>query len=82
MIYYKTLLILFSTIVIYLSPFARAADQNNSPQLIEPCKLISKSEAETILGIALGEGQYSEHKIVGQKICIYEASDKNSFDFL
>lgn len=91
MICYKNLLILFSAISIFIAPIflqgrndyiARAADQINSVQLIEPCKLVSKNEAEIILGTALREGQYSENKIVGQKMCIYEAADKNSFDFL
>ena len=88
---YKNLLILFSAIFIFLAlilfrerndHFAHAADRKNSTQLIEPCKLISKNEAESIMGTALREGEYSENKIVGQKICIYDAADKNSFVFL
>ena len=88
---YKDLLILFSAIFIFLAlilfqerndHIAHAANRKKSTQLIEPCKLISKNEAESILETALREGQYSENKIVGQKICIYEAADKNSFVFL
>lgn len=88
---YKNILILYSAIFIFSTliffqqkndHIVHAADRKNSNQLVEPCKLISKNEAESILGTALREGQYSENKIVGQKICIYEAVDKNSFVFL
>lgn len=88
---YKKTLILFSAISVFFAPVffqpgndhnAYAADRPNATQLIEPCKLLSKSEAESILGIGLNEGQYSENAIVGQKICIYEAADKDSFVFL
>lgn len=34
------------------------------------------------MGTALKEGQYSENKVVGQKICLYEAADSDSFAFL
>lgn len=88
---HKKLLILFSTTCIFLAPIfyqessdliTYAADRQNSTQLIEPCKLISKNEAESILGIGLREGQYSENAIVGQKICLYEAANNSSFAFL
>jgi hypothetical protein len=57
---------------------ANADDGNKSTNLIEPCKLITKNEAESIMGTALHEGQYSENKIVGQKICLYEAMNNSS----
>ncbi len=65
---------------------SNAADQkepakNSSTKLIEPCELITKTEAEGIMGEALKEGKYSEQKMVGQKICLYEAADENSFVF-
>ena len=61
---------------------APAADEKSASQLLEPCELISKAEAEEIMGTALKEWQYSENKVVGQKICLYEAADSNSFVFL
>jgi len=59
-----------------------AAEGQDSVPLVEPCELISKVDAEAIMGTALKEGQYSENKVVGQKICLYEAADKDSFAFL
>ena len=47
-----------------------ASDQDNSMPLIDSCELISKAEAEKIMGTALKEGQQSENKVVGQKICL------------
>lgn len=61
---------------------ACAAGQKKAAQLIEPCELITQAEAEEIIGTALKEGQYSENKVVGQKMCLYEAADENSFAFL
>jgi hypothetical protein len=60
----------------------KATDHNDSVPLLEPCELLSKAEAEEIMGISLKEGQQSENKVVGQKICLYEAADSNSFAFL
>jgi hypothetical protein len=40
-----------------------AADGKDSAPLVEPCELITKVEAEGIMGTALKEGQYSENKI-------------------
>lgn len=88
---HKNVLILFSAIFIFFALFlfqkqngqiARAADPKNATQLIDPCTLIAKNEAEIIMGTGLREGQYRENKIVGQKICLYEAADKNSFAYL
>jgi hypothetical protein len=66
----------------YIFQNAHAAEETRAAQLLEPCKLISKAEAEEIMGTALKEGQYSENKVVGQKICLYEAADSDSFAFL
>ncbi len=51
-------------------------------QLIEPCEIIARAEAEKIMGEEMKDGQYSENRAVGQKICFYEAADDNSFAFL
>ncbi len=56
--------------------------KNSNAKLIEPCELITQAEAEEIMGVALKERQYSENKVVGQKLCLYEAADENSFAFL
>ncbi|MFO8083731.1 MAG: hypothetical protein R6U27_05375 [Desulfobacterales bacterium] len=61
---------------------AHATDPKMSSQLIEPCELIPRTEAEEILGEEMKDGLYSENKVVGQKICFYEAADENSFAFL
>jgi hypothetical protein len=53
-----------------------------SAELIEPCELITRTEAEEIMGEKMKDGQYSENKVVGQKICFYEAADESSFAFL
>lgn len=55
--------------------------QNSSTKLIEPCELITKAEAGEIMGVAFKEGKYSEQKMVGQKLCLYEAADENAFAF-
>lgn len=50
--------------------------------LIEPEQLISKEEAATLLGEAVKDGEKTGQQVVGQKICVYEAEDENSFRFL
>lgn len=66
----------------YLDHDAHATDPKMSAQLIEPCELITRTEAEEIMGEEMKDGQYSENKVVGLKICFYEAADENSFAFL
>ncbi len=66
----------------FINHDAHANDPNMSAQLIEPCELITRMEAEEIMGEKMKDGQYSENKVVGQKICFYEAADENSFAFL
>ena len=56
-------------------------DPENSAKLIEPCDLITQAQAGEIMGTEMKAGQYSENKVVGQKLCLYEAADKNSFVF-
>ncbi|PIE69720.1 MAG: hypothetical protein CSA21_00765 [Deltaproteobacteria bacterium] len=58
------------------------AGPKNSPPLIEPCTLLSRAEAEAIMGEPLKQGLYSEHPVIGQKLCLYEAADQDSFAFL
>jgi hypothetical protein len=80
--------ILFAAFFIFTLPGsssdwdAYAAGQQKTHQLIEPCELVTQAEAEKIMGVALKEGQYRENQVVGQKMCLYEAADKNAFAFL
>lgn len=80
--------ILFAGVLFYLFSGsggdweACAAGPKKAAQLIEPCQLITKAEAEEIMVVAFKEGQHSENKVVGQKMCLYEAADENSFAFL
>lgn len=77
-------LLLFALTVLLLNigKSVKAGDQYDAVPLLEPCELISKAEAEEIMGTALKEGQYSENTVVGQKICLYEAAESGSFAFL
>ena len=59
------------------------ADKNNaSKQLIEASQLISKPEAEALIGEAMKEAKKSENEVVGNKLCFYESLDENSDYFL
>jgi len=47
-----------------------------SKQLIEPCQLISKAEAEELLGKALKEPEKTDNAVVGAKACFYDSVDE------
>ena len=51
-------------------------------QLKEPCDLITRAEAESVIGEAVKDGQYGEQKVVGMKKCFYEAANPDSGKFL
>ena len=51
-------------------------------QLIEPCALISKSEAETLLGEPVKNAEKSEKQAVGMKLCMYNPQNEDSWAFL
>jgi len=51
-------------------------------KLIEPCELITKAEAGSLIGEAVKEGQHDEQKAVGMKKCFYEAASPDSGKFL
>ncbi|HWQ73002.1 MAG TPA: hypothetical protein VN370_11880 [Desulfitobacteriaceae bacterium] len=55
---------------------------NTSGKLIEPSELISKAEAEQLLGESLQEAKNSEQKVVGLKISNYDAVKEDTFKFL
>jgi hypothetical protein len=50
--------------------------------LIKPEQLISKEEAESLLGVAVKAGEKTDNPPVGQKLCFYEAADESSDVFL
>ncbi len=66
-------------ILILLSPPATFA---KSPVIIEACDVITQVEAEEIMGEKMKAGQLREQKAIGQKLCLYEAADDNSFAML
>lgn len=53
-----------------------------SAGIIEPEQLISKQEAEQLLGEAVKPGEKSEQAVVGQKICFYGVQNGDSGNFL
>lgn len=56
--------------------------QTKAAPLIEPEQLISKSDAEALLGIKVAEGKKTDNAAVGQKLCFYDAADDDSDKFL
>lgn len=44
--------------------------------IIEPSRLVSQAEAESIMGVTLGSVQNSEQPAVGLKLCVYESEDR------
>ncbi|MBU4260505.1 MAG: hypothetical protein KKC76_01310 [Proteobacteria bacterium] len=56
----------------------RAADC----QIKEPCELITRAEAGSLIGEEVKDGQYGEQKVVGMKKCFYEASNPDSVKFM
>ncbi|MEA4971421.1 MAG: hypothetical protein VB051_13020 [Candidatus Pelethousia sp.] len=63
---------------------ATTADSGESISslIIEPEELISKEEAEQLLGEAVKDGEKNEQAVVGQKICFYNAHNEDSLSYL
>ena len=61
-----------------------SSQTKNTPsgKLIEPFQLISKSEAEQLIGEPLQDPKNTETKVVGQKISFYDAVKEDSNKFL
>jgi len=57
-------------------------DSTPAGNIIEPEQLISRQEAEQLLGEAVKEGEKKEQPVVGQKICFYDAQNEDSLSFL
>lgn len=45
----------------------------------EPCALVTRAEAGSLLGEDVKDGQYGEQKAVGMKKCFYEAANSEKF---
>ena len=52
---------------------------NAGANLIDPCDLITKAEAEQLMSEPLKDAEQRENPAVGQKICIYNAENDASF---
>lgn len=61
---------------------SQTKSNNNSGKLIEPYELITKSEAEQLIGEPLQEAKNTEQKAAGLKISNYNAVKEDSFNFL
>ncbi len=61
---------------------SESVSQKATHPLIEACSLISKPEAETLLGEAVKEAEKSEQKAVGMKLCMYNPQNEDSWAFL
>lgn len=53
-----------------------------SPAVVDPCTVISKVEAEAIMGEKMKAGRVREQKAVGMNLCLYEADSDGSFSML
>lgn len=58
------------------NPAAHAAS------LVDPCALLTKAEAETLLGEPVKPAEVSENPAVGAKLCMYNPVDEASMRFL
>ena len=58
------------------------ADTEDFSDIIEPEQLISKADAESILGISVADGEKTENAVVGQKICFYDGMNDDINGFL
>ncbi len=61
---------------------SKPAGNTASDKLIEPELLISKAEAEELIGEAMMDAEKTETEVVGNKMGFYESADENSERFL
>lgn len=54
------------------APAAEAKSAVVSKELIDPCHLVMKDEAESLMGVTFEPGQVTEQKVVGQMLCLYD----------
>jgi hypothetical protein len=58
---------------------SKSKAQSHKGKIVEPCELISKVDAQQLVGELLKDPQKRDNKVVGQKLCIYETAKKDSF---
>ena len=56
-----------------------SSDQAAGGKIKEPCNLVTRAEAGSLLGEDVKEGTYGEQKAVGMKKCFYEAANSDKF---
>lgn len=59
-----------------------ASKTGENSEIIEPTELLSKAEAEKLLGVTLKEPQIIETKAVGSKMAFYEAVDEKRREYI
>jgi hypothetical protein len=59
-----------------------AAVQQKVSKIIEPCQLITEEDAAKLLGEAVKPAEKSEKQVVGMKLCMYNAANSGSMQFL
>ena len=56
--------------------------QQQASKIIEPCQLITEKDAAKLLGEAVKSAEKSEKPVVGMKLCMYNAANSDSMQFL
>jgi hypothetical protein len=82
----RTMLLITVLIAFMLTACGKTSLNNNDvsvqPSIIEPEQLISRQEAEDLLGEAVKDGEKREQQEVGQKICFYDMPYRDSAYFI
>ena len=80
----KTTLVLAAVLIAFLAAGcsgSKSETQSANKKIIDPCELITKSDAEQFIGEPMKDPQKKDQTVVGLKICIYESAKKDSFRF-
>lgn len=79
----KTVMALFAALLVLIvltgCKESTNKQQNARADLIEPCDLISRAEAQQLMGEPLKAAEKRENKVVGQKFCTYNAENVDSY---
>ncbi len=60
---------------------SKSETQSQKGKIVDPCELISKRDAEQLIGEPMKDPQERDKKVVGLKLCTYESTKKDSFRF-
>jgi hypothetical protein len=60
----------------------QTTEKDNTSNIIEPVDLISKEEAEELVGISLKEAKITKNDAVGMKIAFYDSADEKATDYV